>query len=633
MKNIRLARTLISVVLCILFLAIPAGNAYAMPFSAAVNYGTGFSPFFVAVGDFNEDGKLDLATANYDGGTVSILIGDGLGGFGTDTEYAAGSNPFSVTVGDFNLDGHLDLVVTNHITNTVSILLGVGDGTFILQGTTYAVGTWPGSVAVGDLNGDGKPDLAVANYGSGGAGAAGSVTILIGDGLGGFSAGIASPWDMGHNCNSVAVRDFNGDNKLDMVTANRDTVVCVRLGNGDGTFGPPVEYGTHDISNFVSVGDFNGDSIPDLAVANSLAPGHPGTVSILLGNVGGTFNAATNYPSLGESCNSVTVDDFNGDGKPDLAVANNGSDNVSVLLGDGLGAFPVATVSLWAAGPGPRVAASGDFNLDGAPDLAVANGGSSTVSILLNTPEPPTVTAVNPASGNQGQSLPVIITGTRFAGPTTVSFGAGITVNSITVNSVTHITANISITADAAPGARNVTVTTPGGTATLTGGFTVIEVIEVQPNPFISMGTPTSHGSSVAAPTTPAPPVSLPSLVIQSASLSAKAVTPGTPVTVTADIANKSAVNGNKKVTLYVNGQVETTQGVAVNSGSSSKLTFNVSRSEPGDYTVYVDGVPAGSFKVELFRESDGILIFSAVLVALAFLIGVVMLRRRQRAA
>jgi len=119
--------------------------------------------------------------------------------------------------------------------------------------------------------------------------------------------------------------------------------------------------------------------------------------------------------------------------------------------------------------------------------------------------------------------------------------------------------------------------------------------------------------------------------VTQSASLSDRAVTPGTPVTVTADIANKSAINGDKKITLYVNGQVETTQGITVNSGGSTQLTFNVSRSEPGDYSVYVDGVPAGSFRVELFRGSDIILIFSAALVGLAFLIGMVMLWRRQQ--
>jgi len=152
-------------------------------------------------------------------------------------------------------------------------------------------------------------------------------------------------------------------------------------------------------------------------------------------------------------------------------------------------------------------------------------------------------------------------------------------------------------------------------------------------NPLIGTGAPTSHGAGAGSTsTTTTQTVSITNIQTQSASLSAKTVTPGTPITVTADIANKSAVNGSKKVTLYVNGQVETTQGITVNSGGSTQLTFNVSRSEPGDYSVYVDGVPAGSFKVELFRESDGILIVSAALVAMAFLLGMVMLWRRQRA-
>jgi len=149
--------------------------------------------------------------------------------------------------------------------------------------------------------------------------------------------------------------------------------------------------------------------------------------------------------------------------------------------------------------------------------------------------------------------------------------------------------------------------------------------------PFVSTGGPTSHGSSFSGSITTTPPITNAVIQTQSASLSAKTVTPGTPVTVTADIINKSTVNGNKKVTLYVNGQVETTQGVNVNSGSTSKLTFNVSRSEPGDYTVYVDGVPAGSFKVEMVTGNDSILIFSAVLIALAFIAGMFMLWRRQR--
>jgi len=173
-------------------------------------------------------------------------------------------------------------------------------------------------------------------------------------------------------------------------------------------------------------------------------------------------------------------------------------------------------------------------------------------------------------------------------------------------------------------------VTRPQG-----GGYDIgaYECIPPPPEPEKLIGTGGQSSSPGVAVGTYgySPPVSLPVIQTQSASISAKVVTPGTPITVTADITNKSTVNGNKKVTLYVNGQVESTQPVTVNSGGSSKLTFNVSRSEPGDYSVYVDGVSAGSFKVELFRESDGVLILSVTLVAIAFILGMVMLGRRQR--
>ena len=229
----------------------------------------------------------------------------------------------------------------------------------------------------------------------------------------------------------------------------------------------------------------------------------------------------------------------------------------------------------------------------------------------------PAITSINPNQGIQGQTLNVIINGVYFTGATAVSFGDGIAVNSFSVNSDTQLMANVSIAADATPDARNVSVTTPGGIATLTGGFTVNAAL----NPFMGTG---SHSSSVSAPTTPVPPVTNSIIQTQSARLSASTVAPGTPVTVTADITNKSTVNGSKKITLYVNGQVETIQGVTVNSGGSSKLIFNISRSEPGDYNVYVDGVPAGIFTEEQFADPNIILYISGTLILFAFAIGVI---------
>jgi len=254
---------------------------------------------------------------------------------------------------------------------------------------------------------------------------------------------------------------------------------------------------------------------------------------------------------------------------------------------------------------------------------ATSHGGAGSLHYAHFVPTP-TVTAVNPNSGQWGQILIVSITGNNFNGATTVNFGPGVTVTGFTVNSDLQITANISIAPGAVPGARDVSVTTPGGNATLMGAFTVYPL-----NQILNQGSGSSGSTGTLTST---PTIVTAAIVVQSAALSAKSVTPGTPVTVTADITNKSTVNGNKKVTLYVNGQVVTTQGVTVNSGSSSKLTFNVSRSEPGDYSVYVDGVPAGSFKVEMVTANDAILIFSVALVALAFIAGLVMLWRRQRA-
>ncbi len=246
-------------------------------FSPPTNFPVGTAPSSVAVGDFNGDGFQDLAVANSGSNDVTVLLGDGLGGFtpAPGSPFAVGTGPVSVAIGDFNLDGILDLAVANQSTNDVSVFLGDGLGGFTAApGSPFGVGTGPVSVAIGDFNLDGILDLAVANQGTN------DVSVFLGDGLGGFTPAPGSPFGVGTGPASVAV------------------------------------------------GDFNGDGFQDLAVANSGS----NTVYILLGNGTGSFIAGANFP-VGTNPRSVAVGDFNGDLIQDLAVANQGSNDVSVVLG------------------------------------------------------------------------------------------------------------------------------------------------------------------------------------------------------------------------------------------------------------------------------------------------------------
>ena len=363
-------------------------------FAAATNFAAGSNPFSVAVGDFDGDGKQDLALADLTSNDVSILLGNGDGTFSAPTNFAAGTAPESAAVGDFNGDGKQDLAVANAFSNDVSILLGNGDGTFSGP-TNFAAGVSPISVAVGDFNSDGKRDLAVANQNTN------DVSILLGNGDGTFSA--ATNFAAGSSPFSVAVGDFNSDGKRDLAVANLSSDnVSILLGNGDGTFSAATNFAAGAQPGSVAVGDFNSDGKQDLAVSNQSS----NNVSILLGNGDGTFTGPTNF-AAGTGPYSAAVGDFNGDAKQDLAVSNQSSNNVSILLGNGDGTFSAPTN--FAVGVSPTSVAVGDFNGDAKQDLAVANNGSDNVSILLRdcaqtptpTPSPTPTPTPTPAQVSQ----------------------------------------------------------------------------------------------------------------------------------------------------------------------------------------------------------------------------------------
>jgi len=290
--------------------------------------------------------------------------------------FDAGSGPQSVAVGDFNGDGKPDLAVVNSYSNNVSILLGNGDGTFQIH-VDYPTGAQPGSVAIGDFNGDGKLDLAVVNSYSN------NVSVLLGNGNGTFQPAVSYGTGSGTGPAFVAVGDFNHDGKLDLAVANSNSSnVSVLLGNGDGTFQTAVNYDVGGAPTSIAVGDFNHDGKLDLAVAVPV-PGPSTYVSMLLGNGDGTFQTAVNY-NAPYAPDAVAVGDFNGDGNLDLVVGNRSS-NISVFLGNGDGTFRTAVN--YSAGYNPSSVAVGDFNNDGTLDLAVANSGSSTtVTVLLQSP-------------------------------------------------------------------------------------------------------------------------------------------------------------------------------------------------------------------------------------------------------
>jgi hypothetical protein len=330
---------------------------------------------------------LDTSNGNAVLGTASLGAGTGSVSFQSISNPAG--NGGGTVVGDFNGDGIPDLAVTAG--EAIDVLLGNGDGTFT-AGATVPILQGAYGIAVADFNGDGKLDLAVLSNDP--SNVTGTVVVLLGNGDGTFSAlpnPILLPNSEQGPPSNIVVSDFNMDGIPDLAVLTGNSTVAILLGKGDGTF----TAGTQTLTvtsvdypaNSIVVADFNGDGIPDVAVASAgetsdLVGAHGmGTVTVFLGKGDGTFTT-TVESGQGSSATFMATGDFNGDGIPDLALASGafadgGSlTSITILLGIGNGTFSAAPGSPLALGQNwvPDFITVGDFNGDGIPDLAVTGG-------------------------------------------------------------------------------------------------------------------------------------------------------------------------------------------------------------------------------------------------------------------
>lgn len=399
----------------------------------ATTFPVGRNSNSVAVADFNKDGFVDIVT----GGTVlnssfpfgsstgglSTLLGNGTGGFGTaisssGTQFGAAN---SIATGDFNLDGNLDVITTGSIfgvtSNDVFVALGDGTGKFT-AGTSLIVGSSPQSIVTGDVNGDGFVDAVTANSGGN------TLSILIGDGKGGLSSKNVV---VTGNPGAVALRDFNGDGRLDIAAVtttgsygDRTADLSLLLGDGKGNFATSNPISLGDIGSGgsdLTVADFNGDGRADIAAVSG------GKIKVLLADPVRTFIPVFETEQFTAS---ITSGDFNGDGRIDLATtsSNYTNTNATVFLGNGSGSFsrPVsfaASGSNFFSASSDAIAAA-DFNRDGKTDLTAVVPNFTDASVLINN-----TTETDAIAQGTTNGINFIDASSELSGPVEIDLGKG----------------------------------------------------------------------------------------------------------------------------------------------------------------------------------------------------------------
>jgi hypothetical protein len=358
---------------------------------------TGTTPTAVITASLRNNSIMDLIVANQSAtgdGTVVVFLGNGDGTFAQQQPIPVGKNPVALVAEDFNGDGNVDLAVVNQGDNTVSLLFGNGDnlgdfpGTSTSPNTTVATGTMPSAIFAADFNADGHLDFAVTNFGDD------TVSIFLNNANNtpGSFAAVTPPTPTGKGPHALATAGADTNGNIILAVVNQtDSTVSTFLVDNTGTLTAKAGYSTGSMPFGITVTDFNGDNFEDLAISNQGS----NTVSVFLGNGDGTFQPKIDSPT-GNGPTGILTGNFTGSGTPDLIVANLNDGTVSVLIdalsattttttgtGVGTGSFSLALTV--ATGAGPIALASADFNGDSVPDLAVAAQTADVISIILNS--------------------------------------------------------------------------------------------------------------------------------------------------------------------------------------------------------------------------------------------------------
>ncbi|MEQ9616774.1 MAG: VCBS repeat-containing protein [Phycisphaerales bacterium] len=327
-------------------------------------------PVCSELADFDGDGDLDLAVANFESDLITVHENLGIGVFAEGDIYPGGNGPQFVRSADVDGDGILDLLYTSLNDGTLTLRRGIGGGKFTPAQIRYDIGSGPRGFELGDLNGDGSLDVVVANLN------VSTVTVLLNNGIGNFVEASGSPIMVGAGARSISLADFDGDSNLDFVTADRtDDTATVMFGDGTGSFGAPITLSTNTAPDYVDTGDLDGNGEPDIVVANAFG----NDVSVFL-NTGGAFLSEVRY-TTGAGPSSAAIGDYNGDAIPDIATSNFGGSS-SILFGVGDGTF-LESQEYTTEAASANIAA-GDLDGDGDTDLAVANANADSVSIQFN---------------------------------------------------------------------------------------------------------------------------------------------------------------------------------------------------------------------------------------------------------